>query len=292
MPLLALRPSERLTALALLALSAATAASGPVGGGARLVVFSATLAVVLLLSRVGASGALGLVRDFAPVGVVVLVYFLLQPVIEAVNPARWDERLAALDARWFSAAVVVWRSALGRPAALTDVVYLAYVSYYLLPVAVAVGARWRRGPVVFEATVFTMLLGFYLSFLGYFLFPASGPRVPDAEQGILGGGAVSEAVRAFLRGAEATTLDAFPSGHTTLAIVPAVLGMRLAPRAGLVLWPWAGALIFATVYISVHYAVDVVAGVFLAVVVLAVAPGLARRLGGGWSGEVGRPPGA
>jgi membrane-associated phospholipid phosphatase len=238
--------------------------------------------VVLVLARSGdRPGPLGLVRDFVPVAVVVAIFSLLQPLIVALNPLRYDALLAALDARWFAPLAGAWRGALGRPDWFTDLVYVAYWSYYLLPVAVAVAARAWHGPAVFERTVFTMLLAFYLSYLGYFLWPASGPRVPHADEAlVLGGGAVAAGIRAFLRAAEATTLDAFPSGHTALSLVPAVLGTRLMPRWGPMLWSWAAMVVFATVYIQVHYVADVVAGAVLGLAALALAPGLHRVLGG------------
>jgi membrane-associated phospholipid phosphatase len=277
-----MRPSERLTALVLLALSAATALSGAAGAGLRLVALAAMLAAVLLLARTrAAAGPLGAARDFFCIAVVVLVYLLLQPIIEALNPGRWDSRLAAFDDHWLAPLVLVWREALGRPAPLTDLAYAAYWSFYLLPISVAVAARYRRGPEALERVSFTLLLSFFLSYLGYFIWPASGPRVPpDQEAVLLGGGAVSQAVRTFLRGAETTTLDAFPSGHTAHSLVALALGARLFPRAAPALAAWAGAIVFATVYVSVHYAVDVLAGVALAGLSVLLAPPLARWLDG------------
>ncbi len=277
-----MRGSERLTALALLLLSVAAAVSGSAEAGTRLAALAGLLAAVLILARTRArAGPLGLVRDFAPVAIVIATFMLLQPLIVALNPVRYDEVLAAADARWFAPLVTAWRGALGRPAWFTDLTYAAYWSYYLLPVVVAVAARARRGPAAFERTVFALLLGFYLSYLGYFLWPASGPRVPRSDEAaVLGGGAVAVAVRAFLRAAEATTLDAFPSGHTALAVVPAVLGARLFPRWAPGLAAWAAAVIFATVYIHVHYVADVAAGAVVGLAALALAPGLRRALGG------------
>jgi len=276
------RPSERLTALALLAYSLAVALSRPQGAAPRLVLAAAILAGVLVHARTGATrGPLGLLRDWFPVAVVLGLYLLLQPVIEAVNPRRYDAALAAADARWFGPLAEGWRTLLGRPPWLTDLLYAAYASFYLLPVGVAAAARLRRGAAAFERVVFPLLLGFYLSFLGYFLWPALGPRVPRAaEAGLLGGGAVSEAVRDFLAGAEATTLDAFPSGHTALSLLAAALGSRLFPRAAPWLAAWALLVVTATVYVQVHYVVDVVAGAALAAAALGVAPGLARAFGG------------
>lgn len=281
-----MRGSERLTALALLLLSVAAAVSGTADAGARLAALAGLLAAVLILARTGArAGPLGLARDFAPVAIVIAIFMLLQPLIVALNPARYDAVLAAADARWFAPLVTAWRGLLGRPAWFTDLTYAAYWSYYLLPVVVAVAARAWRGPAAFERTVFALMLAFFLCYLGYFLWPASGPRVPEADEAaVLGGGAVAVAVRAFLRAAEATTLDAFPSGHTALAVVPAVLGIRLFPRWAPGLVAWAAAVIFATVYIQVHYVVDVVAGAAVGLVALTLAPGLHRALGGRGAG--------
>ncbi len=276
-----MRPSERLTALALVAFSLAVAVARPAGGGSRLLLAAGLLAAVLLLARTrAAAGPLGFLRDWLPVAVVVALYLALQPVIEALNPERWDAALAAADARWLAALGEAWFGLLGRPAWLTDLLYGAYASFYLLPVSVAGAARRWRGPAAFERVVLALLLCFYLSYAGYFLWPALGPRVARAaEATALGGGALSGLVRDFLASAEATTLDAFPSGHTAVSLLSAALGTRLFPRAAPWLWGWAGLVVAATVYVRVHYVVDVLAGVALAVLVWLAAPWVGRVLG-------------
>jgi membrane-associated phospholipid phosphatase len=275
-----MRPSERLESLALLSLSLTLALSRPPGAPARLAVVAVTLAAVVALSRLGErGGALGVLRDAAPVAVLLVVYAQLQPAIEVVNPARYDALFAGLDARFLGGLVAAWRGALGRPAPLTDAAYLVYVSYYLLLVSVLVAARLRGGPEALERAAFVVGLGFYLSFAAYFLWPTSGPRVPLAEEAALGGGAVSRTVRAFLSAGEATTLDAFPSGHTGLSMLAAHLGARRFPRAAVLLWTWAAAVVFTTVYIHVHYAVDLLGGVLLFAVTLLLAAPASRLLG-------------
>ena len=280
LPFLAgLRPSERLTALALALLLVTASLLRPEGWGLRGVAFAGLLLGVLRLGRNSEKPWVGLGRDFAPVVVVLLVFLMLQPLV-ASNPARWDGALAAFDRRWLGPLASAWRGALGRPPIFTDGVYLAYASFYLLPISVAVGARLWLGEARFERIVFTLLLGFYLSFLGYFLWPAEGPRVPEVMAAAqLGGGLVSQGIRAFLHGAETTTLDAFPSGHTALSLLPALLASRPFPRLAPLLWAWALAIVFATVYISAHYVVDVVAGFLLAGLTLVLAPPLSKWLG-------------
>jgi membrane-associated phospholipid phosphatase len=51
------------------------------------------------------------------------------------------------------------------------------------------------------------------------------------------------------------------------------------PRWAPAIWLWAAAVVFATVYISVHYVTDVVAGAVLGLVALALSPWLQRALG-------------
>jgi len=274
-----MRPSERLTAVFLAALVVAAMLGRPPSPGIALELAALAAATVLLARAAPTSNAGALLRDFFPIATVVAVFMLLEPVIVGVNPRRWDEYFSGFDARWFPTIVPAWRNAFGRAPAFTDLVYVAYVSYYALPILVALLAR-RRGPAAFEGGVLAILLAFYGSFAGYLLFPTAGPRLSPADEArLVGGGAVSDAVRAFLHAAERTRLDAFPSGHTAIALVSAAVGARLAPRHAAALLAWAGAVVFSTVYIHVHYVLVVVAGAALAVAAVAGAPALGRALG-------------
>lgn len=277
-----MRPSERIGIVALLVLSLLLAALRPAGAGWTLLLLAETAAAAALSVHLGGRGGVpGLIRDAMPFAVMVVLFMHLQPAIEAVNAGRYDALLAELDRRWLGELVPAWRGALGRPSAFTDAAYVVYVSFYLLPVVVLLAARTWRGRVIMERGSFTVLLGFYLSFVGYFLWPTSGPRLPAADEAVLGGGAVSRAVRAFLHASEGTTLDAFPSGHTALSLLTAHVGARLFPRAALLLFAWAGGIIFATVYVQAHYAVDLAAGALLYPLALWLAAPARRCLGGG-----------
>jgi membrane-associated phospholipid phosphatase len=271
-----MRPSERLT-LSFLAALSAVALLGLPGTALSLAVFAALAAATTLLARDGA-GVPRVVRDFFPVALVVAVYLALEPVIAGGNSGRWDAVLAAWDERWAAPLVAAWRGAFGRRAGAVDATYLAYLSYYLVPVTAVVLAR-RRGPEPFERGVFVILLCYYASFAGYLLFPTSGPRLPHADEArLLGGGAISDLVREFLRVAEKTRLDAFPSGHTAISLVAGIVGARAAPRAAPALWAWIAFVVFSTVYVHVHYLVDVVAGAALAGLVLAGSAAVGRAL--------------
>lgn len=273
-----MRPSERLTTAFVAAVAVLAILGRPPSPGAALGLLALAAATVLLARAAPGPGPAALLRDFFPVVVVVAVFMLLEQVIAGVNPRRFDAYFSALDARWFPTLVPAWRNAFDRAPAFTDAVYVAYVSYYALPIVAAFHAR-RRGPAALEVAAFAILLAFYCSFAGYLLFPTAGPRLAPADEArAVGGGAISDAVRAFLHAAERTRLDAFPSGHTAIALVSAAVGARIVPRHAGALLAWAGAVVFSTVYIHVHYVVDVVAGAALAAAIVAGAPAATRAL--------------
>jgi membrane-associated phospholipid phosphatase len=265
-----MRGSERLTAAFLLALSLAAAVGRPPGHLWLPLAFGALAGATVLLARRGSRGTgWALARDLFPAAVVLATFSLLQPVIVALVPWRLDAALTAVDDRWLGPLVAAWRGLLGRPPALTDAVYLLYLSFYFLPLAAAFAARVRLGEAAFERAVFAVLATFYASWVGYFLLPAEGPRLPQAlEDAVIGGGTLSVLSRAFLRAAEGTTLDAFPSGHTAVSLVAAAVAPATSRLSRCCWWGWALGVVFATVYVHVHYAADVLAGGLLAGIVL------------------------
>jgi len=231
-------------------------------------------AIVLVAAWSRRSQRARVVHDFFPVVATIAIFELLGPVIPAVNPARWDTTFAALDARLFGRLPSAWFGALGRPPWLTDVASVAYVTYYLLPVVVAV-ALYACDRDAFRRFTFAVVATFLASYSGYLLFPTLGPRTLDDS--VIGGGAVASAVRTFVRIAEGNPLDAFPSGHTAIALVCVAWGWRLFPRWRALLALILGGIVFSTVYLSYHYMIDVVAGAALAAVLLVVLPPLERR---------------
>ena len=273
-----MRGSERLTTAFLLALAAAAGVARPAGREWIVLAFAAQAGATVLLARLGRRSARwALARDLFPAAVVLATFSLLQPVIVALVPWRLDAALAEFDERWLGPLVASWRGLFGRPAPLTDATYLLYLSFYFLPLAAALTARLRQGEQGFERALILILGTFYASWVGYLLLPASGPRVPEElEAAIIGGGRISELSRAFLRAAEATTLDAFPSGHTAVSLVAAAVAPATGLRSRVLWWGWAITVVFATVYVHVHYASDVIAGGLLAGLVLAVVRSRSR----------------
>ncbi len=276
----ALGPVDRLLLAALAALAAVTAGFHP--HPARFLAVHGTLALFLWASaRFGPRSRLGdFLHAFAPLVVIIVVFQTVGFVVGTVNPRRWDSFFAALDLRLFGALVPAWRGALGRPAWLSDVLSAFYVSYYPVPVAMGLALYLRRRRDDFDRFVFALQATLIASYVGYFLFPTSGPRVPpEAAQAVLGGGAVSAAVRRFLHSSELNVLDAFPSGHTAVALVFLAYGWRMLPAWRIPLAIVVAGIVFSTVYLSHHYIIDLVAGALLAAAMVAAMPLIHRAFG-------------
>ena len=238
------------------------------------------LAVGALLAAIALWGARSPIGRTAhsflsPYASVALLFELSGRVVAAVAAPNWDARLAAIDARAFPRLALAWRGALGRPAWLTDAAGIAYVSFYLFPLGVGLALFLYRTRREFEEFAFITMAAFFLPYAGYVLMPASGPR--DAVS--LAGAHVAQAAHAFVGAVELNGYDAFPSGHTAVALVVAALGARAFPKWTPLLALVAGSIVFSTVYLAYHYVVDVAFGALLAASMPVLLPGLRRACG-------------
>ena len=258
-------PPDRL-ALAALMMLAAICAVTQTRPAPLLAMMGAVAIAIVAIALWGARSSAGrLAHDFFPILFIVIFFELAGPVIAVANPTRWDATFEAIDTRWFEGLADAWRGALGRPAWLTDAAYLAYVSFYFVPTALAVALYRRPNRAPFDAYVLAVLSTFAASWLGYLVFPALGPRVPqELEQLVLGGTWISQGIRVMLRRMEGNVLDAFPSGHTAVSLVYIGYGWKHFPRWRALLLAGEVLLLFSTVYLSLHYVVDLVGGALLA----------------------------
>ncbi|MEK6286524.1 MAG: phosphatase PAP2 family protein [Acidobacteriota bacterium] len=248
------------------------------------------IALVVLLARwrnsAHSAAALPLtlfVRGWYPVALIPITYKELSYLIPLIHPRDFDGELAAIDQRFLGVHPTVWLERFTSPP-LTEVLQLTYSSYYLLPVILGV-VLWRKGWFEkFHFWVFIVVLGFYLSYLGYILVPAIGPRflpeIVQAQTKPLTGIWLFQPVRAMLDRAEGITRDCFPSGHTELTLLVLYYAHRFHRKTFWWLLPLGAGVIISTVYLRYHYVVDVVAGALLAVAIVMMAKPLYRVLGG------------
>lgn len=208
-----------------------------------------------------------LFRDFLPVLLVFEVYDGLGYMLHQINPHDVDSVLIRIDSLLFETNLTLWMQQFVSPF-LNDLMHLAYFSFYFLPIILAI-LLWANGKNgAFHRFVLGAANAFYLCFLIYILLPAAGPRSTLAPlySVPLEGSAITDFVRGFVASAESLQWDCFPSGHTAVTLVVLWYALREERPAFYFFLPIASLLLISTVYCRYHYAIDLMAGVPVAVV--------------------------
>ncbi|MCA1582839.1 MAG: phosphatase PAP2 family protein [Acidobacteria bacterium] len=280
-----LRPLEAINFLALAVVSLLTLAlyrrlPDPAGLLVRYAIMAAALALVAALARRerGLPAFLRFLLDFYPAAFIPVLYETLGVLILAARGGARDELLIAADRALFGADVTVWLERFVRPW-LTNLFYLAYTTYYFISLALGF-ALWRRDIPDLRRYIFTLTLCYYVSYAGYFVIPALGPRIALANRQsvVLESTPVAAAIAKTLNELEHTKLDVFPSGHTMLAAAVLFVAYRRARDVFWWLLPVATLLILSTVYCRYHYVVDVIAGLTLAAITVPAGDALYDRI--------------
>ena len=230
-----------------------------------------------------------ILHAFIPIVIIILVFNSLGELIPRIRHQYYDNDLIRIDYALFGAHPTVWMERFNT-VLLTGLLQIAYISYYFMPIALGTFLFLKKKQYEFDSAVFTICLCFYLSYIGYLLVPAVGPRftLNQVQTMELQTGPLSQWIQSTLDGLEQNKTDAFPSGHTAVALVSLFYAWKY--REKVLFWilvPAVSALIVSTVYLRYHYAVDVIAGILLAALTILIAPKTYRL----FSGSAGRPQG-
>ena len=217
----------------------------------------------------------GLVYTFSPLLFIILIYESLGDLIPFLHPDI-DPTLMRIDQVLFGVEPTLWMQRLITPW-LTDLLSLAYLSYYFLPFALVLilYARTRRD---LHLSIFVLTLGYYVSFIGYILFPAVGPRyaITSLFSVPLKGSFITDFVRDGLNAIEHNRRDCMPSGHTQIALTVLYLAYRYERVLFLIFLPMVCGLVFSTVYLRYHYVIDLMVGGAIAAGTAIAGPPLYR----------------
>ena len=216
--------------------------------------------------------------------VVIHSYLMLRDLLPLVRPDSVDQALLSIDELFFGIAPALWFERYNH---LWVVEWFSffYFSYFLVCGTFVFHALWLEKPGRHTATLaIGSLLVLFCGHLGYFLVPGYGPieYLNHAFHAPLQGGFFWSCVRRTVDAGGAMK-DIFPSLHTAL---PAWFALYAANRArhdrkwrsaaGVAVF-FALNIVASTLVLRWHYAVDVVAGLALALAASWAAPRLAAR---------------
>jgi membrane-associated phospholipid phosphatase len=235
------------------------------------------LFVIKLSSERKAMGRIGgFIHDFSPLFFVISIYQSLGDLIQYLHPDI-DPYLIQIDFSIFGVHPTLWMERWIVPW-FTDIMSFAYVSYYFIPVILVVTLYLRDRSHGLHESIFVLTFGYYVSFIGYILFPAVGPRYAMAHlySVPLEGSLLTDLVRDVLNAIEHNKRDCMPSGHTQIVLMVLYLSYRYERFLFYLLFPLVCGLILSTVYLRYHYVIDLFVGATLAVACLIIGPRLYR----------------
>lgn len=163
---------------------------------------------------------------------------------------------------------------------------IIYGLFYLMPVIYAMELYlWHRYEEL-KYAIFVVFFGFYLSFIGYLIVPAIGPRFTIHNFQNIGtelpGLFFADKIRYLIDIGESIPAnvvnpekfaqrDAFPSGHTIIMILITYLSHKIKSNSFYFYLPYTILLIFSTVYLRYHYVIDLIAGIPFVLITIFVA---------------------
>jgi membrane-associated phospholipid phosphatase len=218
-------------------------------------------------------------HHFSPIPFVVLIYESLGDLIQYLQPDV-DPWLIQIDFSIFGVQPTLWMEQWIVPW-FTDIMSLAYLSYYFIPVVLIAVLYLKDRMAEFDRSMFVLAFGYYVSFIGYILFPAIGPRyaLTHLYSIPLEGSFITDFVRDALNALEHNKRDCMPSGHTQIVLMVLFLAYRYQKFLFYLFFPIISALILSTVYLRYHYVIDLLVGMALAIGCMIFGP----RFYGWWT---------
>jgi membrane-associated phospholipid phosphatase len=206
--------------------------------------------------------------------IVLFVFKEIYLMVHPIHPVDYDWLFISIDQWMFGVNPTQWMMRFAHPV-VTEILQVAYFSYYILFILLGV-ELYRRYPIEkYDHGAFMIVYGFYLSYLGYFLLPAIGPRFtlhdfyaqPTELPGIFFTSWMRDFVNAgesisfsMANAAEIVQRDVFPSGHTQLTLIVTYLAHLNKIKSRWIISLLAALLIVSTVYLRYHYVIDLIGG--------------------------------
>ncbi len=215
------------------------------------------------------------INDFSPIFFIILIYQSLGDLIQYLRPDI-DPVLIKIDRFLFGVDPTLWMQQWIVPW-FTDIMSFAYISYYFLPVILVATLYLKNRRTEFNTAIFVLAFGYYLSFIGYILFPAIGPRYTLTHLytvPLQGATFLTDFVRDVLNGLEGNKRDCMPSGHTQIVLMVLFLARRYEKVLFYIFFPIVCGLILSTIYLRYHYVIDLFVGAAFAIGSAIVAPRL------------------
>lgn len=232
---------------------------------------------VLLKSKIGRwiKALLDFLRETLPFLFCISIYTNMHDMIHLVNPNDVDASLIAWDQYLLGFQPAIYLESFITPE-LTDFMYFSYSSFLIYIIMFTMYLYVRKNNTAFRETLVSVILTFYIGYIGYVIFPAVGPKFTMSHlfETSLSGSFITDRL-SFLMNyeiSEYTRRDCFPSLHNGVIFLILLFAFKHQKRYAFLFLPFAIALFISTLYLRYHYFVDMIAGFLLAIIVFYLGP--------------------
>lgn len=208
---------------------------------------------------------------------VVVVYTLLSfvynetAVYNTLIFSKIDAQLAAIDQGIFGFQPAIEFSKAFSGCFWNELFFFGYFSYYLMPLIVLY-LLWRHQKHKIEEFGFVVIGSFFIYYVLFILFPAAGPQFyyPSPQNSVASCGVFGHIMQ-WIQGLGESPTGAFPSSHVGVSCVIIIWLLFNYKKYIKYFLPVVVLLIFSTIYIKAHYAIDSFTGILTAPVVYFIA---------------------
>ena len=238
----------------------------------RGIIVLVVLGIIYLNSKLKNS-ILELIRNIYPI--IISGYFYSETVF--YNKFIWenlDQQLIDADQYLFGFQPSLVFSEYFSNKLFSELMYFGYFSFYLLITSFVIVAYYKLTKET-TALIFKFSASMLLFYLFFGIVPAAGPQFyfPSPEKD-LPVAFVFDKIMHFIQANAEQPTAAFPSSHVGISIIILLLLRKRAQLIFKIAIPFVVILIFSTVYIKAHYAVDVIGGILIAPIILYLASAL------------------
>ncbi|MBM4159214.1 MAG: phosphatase PAP2 family protein [Ignavibacteria bacterium] len=220
-----------------------------------------------------------ILRYWYPCFMILFCFKIIYIIMYNIEKVIYDNILIYLDYKIFGFNPTEAVFGLSNPV-LTEILQIIYILFYIMPLIFGIEIFLKKRYNDFKYLMFVLFLGFYLSFFGYLILPAIGPRFTLHDFHLLNndlpGVFLTNVLRDIINFGESipkyvpdpeefAQRDAFPSGHSIIILLIVYLSRKFKCKSFRFYLPYAALMLFSTIYLRYHYVVDVIAGFIIAI---------------------------
>ncbi|PKL89953.1 MAG: hypothetical protein CVV23_02665 [Ignavibacteriae bacterium HGW-Ignavibacteriae-2] len=215
------------------------------------------------------------------------LYFMVKPI----HGVDYDNVLINIDRFLFGGDPTHYLYSISNPV-LTELLQIVYATFFFLPIILGINLLFCGKEKEFHFSTFAVVFGFFLSYIGYLLVPAIGPRFTLHEfantnielPGLFLTNYLREIVNAgesipagTLNPAAVVQRDVFPSGHTQMTLIVMYLSVKFKSPTRYFFLINGTLLVFSTVYLRYHYVADLIGGLIFMIITMTLGKWLYNK---------------